>query len=463
MRFIQKQNHQYRVSGGLLTLFTAPFIVWQMGVLYYSGTTMSLFGRTPIPLTRTDTLAVIVIGYLASILFISLFPRQTVRAERVLMPAVFLAAVLIPLPFPSAVITVLFYIEAFVCTFSIGVMVSVTAHQFTTETAWRDGIIGMAAGGVLIAILQNELYPIRFTVFTLFSIVPIALITVFYYLIPAKIEAPYVQRKDMLRMPKVLFLGLWAINSFSTLLLCFASSFAESVPNGISVLYLSAAVMAMVLTIIRRKLKARSLRIYGGFFALSVLGFVLSYLSLRIPFLRYPSLVLLGFIVVLAVLWTFFAAVSFGIYPTRFIGAIGAGMGLTLALFHSSLQELLRDNIALLYGIYAALSVVLLIVYFFLEPYFVYAWNKKDAPENKAVISQPDRPEIPIKQPHPFDCLSEQEYILARLILDGHTESSAAKTMNITLNTEKGYRKSLYFKLDIHSKRELFDIANRNG
>ena len=123
-------------------------------------------------------------------------------------------------------------------------------------------------------------------------------------------------------MPKVLFLGLWAINAFSTLLLCFASSFAESVPNGISVLYLSAAVMAMVLTIIRRKLKARSLRIYGGFFALSVLGFVLSYLSLRIPFLRYPSLVLLGFIVVLAVLWTFFAAVSFGIYPTRFIGAI---------------------------------------------------------------------------------------------------------------------------------------------
>ena len=127
------------------------------------------------------------------------------------------------------------------------------------------------------------------------------------------------------------------------------------------------------------------------------------------------------------------------------------------------MKELLRDNIALLYGIYAALSVVLLIVYFFLEPYFVYAWNKKDAPENKAVISQPDRPEIPIKQPHPFDCLSEQEYILARLILDGHTESSAAKTMNITLNTEKGYRKSLYFKLDIHSKRELFDIANRNG
>ena len=200
----------------------------------------------------------------------------------------------------------------------------------------------------------------------------------------------------------------------------------------------------MGLTIIRRKLKARSLRIYGGFFALSVLGFVLSYLSLRIPFLHYPSLVLLGFIVVLAVLWTFFAAVSFGIYPTRFIGAIGTGMGLTLALFHSSLQELLRDNIALLYGIYAA-------------------WNKKDAPENKAIISQPDRPGIPIKQPHPFDCLSEQEYILARLIPDGHTENSAAKTMNITLNTEKGYRKSLYFKLDIHSKRKLFDIANRNG
>lgn len=59
-----------------------------------------------------------------------------------------------------------------------------------------------------------------------------------------------------------------------------------------------------------------------------------------------------------------------------------------------------------------------------------------------------------------FDSLSEQEQILVSLVLDGHTESSVAKMMNITLNTEKSYRKNVYSKLNIHSKRELFDLAN---
>ena len=432
-----------------------------MGVLYYSGTTMSLFGRTPIPLTQEDTIAVIAAGYLASMLFMCLFPKKTVWAERILLPVACAVTVLMLFPFSSTVITVLFYIEAFICTFSIGTMVSVAANQFTTETTWRDGILGMVVGGVLIALLQNEFVPVSFTAFTIFSVFLIAINALFYYLIPAKIETEYVSRTNKRRMPKILFLGLWAVNAFSTLLLCLASSYAESVPHGISVLYFSGAIMAVLLYFIRNRLGGKSLRIYGIFFALSILGFVLAYLSLSVPALRYVSLVLLAFNVVLAVLWIFFAAAAFEVYPTRFIGVIGAGMGLVLAAFHSGLQEALRDNIPLLYGIYAALSVVLFIVYFFLEPYFTYAWNKKSTPIPISENPMPEQPEKSEQQPHPFDCLSEQEHILATLIMDGHTESSAAKSMNITLNTEKGYRKSLYFKLDIHSKRELFELANR--
>lgn len=461
MRPIQKENEKYKIGNSLILLFSAPFIVWQMGVLYYSGTTMSLFGRTPIPLTQEYTIAVIAAGYIMSMLFMCLFPKKTVLAERILLPVAFTATLLMLLPFSSAVITVLFYIEAFICTFSIGTMVSVAANQFTVETTWRDGVLAAVFGGVLIALLQNEFFKVSFTVFTIFSVFLIALNTLFYYLIPAKTETEYVSKKNKVTMPKILFFGLWAVNVFSTLLLCLASSYAESVPHGISVLYLSAAVMTVLLHFVRKRFGGKSLRIYGIFFALSIFGFVLAYLSMSVPALRYVALVLLAFNVVLAVLWIFFAAAAFRIYPTRFIGVIGAGMGLVLAAFHSGLQEVLRDNIPLLYGIYAALSVALLIVYFILEPYFTYAWNKRNAPvpEPEKPISEPSQKQ---EQPaHPFDCLSEQERILAALIMDGYTESSAAKAMNITLNTEKGYRKSLYFKLDIHSKRELFEIANQ--
>ena len=54
--------------------------------------------------------------------------------------------------------------------------------------------------------------------------------------------------------------------------------------------------------------------------------------------------------------------------------------------------------------------------------------------------------------------LSVQEQNLAKLILQGYSESEIAKEMNITLNTQKSYRKNLYTKLNIHSRRELFNL-----
>lgn len=450
---VQKVNSQFRLSSPLLLLFSAPFIVWQMGVLYFSGTTMSLFGRTPIPIDADGTAIVIGAGYLVSIVLMCVLPRKMVLIQRVLMPAALIATAGMLLPLSEAMTTALFYISVFVCVFSIGAMMSIAAQHFTVETTWRDGIISMIVGGALIAVLQNDLFEISFTVFTIFSIALIAAQTAFYYLIPTKITAPYAGRDSTAKMSRALFFGIWLVIGFATLLVCFASSFAESVSGGVSVLYSSAAVMATALYILRKKLKNNSIRVFGVFFGLSVLGFVLAFLSLYLPILRLVACVLMGFVLVLANLWIFFGAASFSVYPTRFVGAIGAALGFVLAAFHSQLQNALRDNPSLLYGIYAALSVALLLVYFFMEPHFTRLWSRKPEAvprENKAL------------GPHPFDALSEQERILAGLILEGHSETSAASLMNISLNTQKSYRKNLYAKLDIHTKRELFEIAKND-
>lgn len=456
-RQIREKDGQYHISSSLLLLFSTPFIVWQMGVIFYSGTTMSLFGRTPIPLTQADTTLVIAAGYLLSILALCLFPRKAVWMERILLPVALAATILMLLPFSPGIITVLFYIAAFVCVFTIGTMMSVASQHFTVDTTWRDGIISMTVGGVLIATLQNDLFDIDFTVFVLLSVLLIAMLTALFYLIPAKIEVPFVTRGHKPQMPKILFIGIWLISGFSTLLVCFASSYAESVPGGVSAIYLSAAVMAVLLHILRKRLGANSIRIYGVFFAIAVFGFVIAYLSIQLPTLRLLSCICVGFVVTLANLWVFFGAAAFRVYATRFIGAIGAGMGLILAALHSGLLEALRDNISLLYGVYAALSVALLLIYYFMEPYFTYAWRaqREAAPDTAPA----EAPRSPAKEKDPFAALSEQEQILVSLILAGHTESSVAKAMNITLNTQKSYRKNVYAKLDIHSKRELFDLA----
>jgi len=60
-----------------------------------------------------------------------------------------------------------------------------------------------------------------------------------------------------------------------------------------------------------------------------------------------------------------------------------------------------------------------------------------------------------------FDKLSPQELRLAELILQGYTNSEIAKEMNLTIGTVKGYRKNLYSKLQIHSKKELFELAQK--
>lgn len=457
-------GYQYRIGSPLLLLFSTPFIVWQMGVLFFSGTTMSLFGRTPIPLTQQDTSLVIAGGYLFSISFICLFPRKAVWIERILMLVALAATALMLFPFPTAIITILFYMAAFLCVFSIGTMLSIAAHHFTVETAWRDGIISMVCGGILIAVLQNDFIKVDFTAFTIFSILLVAMQTMFYYLIPVKIEVPYAGRENKQKMPGILFLGIWLISGFATLLICFASSYAESVRHGVSVLYLSAVVIAVALYLLRKKLGAKSLRVFGVFFGISIFGFVLAYLSMQLPALGLIACVFLGFVVVLANLWMFFGAASFHVYPTRFIGAIGAGVGLALALLHAGLLNLLRNNTALLYGLYAALSVVLLLIYYFLEPYFTHQWGGAYGEQGKAAEPAKEKAFPPASGEGagcgPFSALSEQERTLAKLILEGHTETSAARAMNITLNTQKGYRKNLYAKLNIHSKRELFELIN---
>jgi DNA-binding CsgD family transcriptional regulator len=47
--------------------------------------------------------------------------------------------------------------------------------------------------------------------------------------------------------------------------------------------------------------------------------------------------------------------------------------------------------------------------------------------------------------------------------MQGYTHPEITKILNISDNTARGYRKTLYSKLQIHSKRELFELAESNG
>ncbi len=48
-----------------------------------------------------------------------------------------------------------------------------------------------------------------------------------------------------------------------------------------------------------------------------------------------------------------------------------------------------------------------------------------------------------------------------RLLCHGRSKSYIADTLYVSENTVRAYTKSLYAKLDIHSKQDLIDIVER--
>ncbi len=454
---------QVRVGSAALLCFSAAFSTWQMGIVYFSGTALSLFGRTPIEVNQSFMLAVLAAGYLVSITAICLVPRTMVLVQRAVFSVALAATVAVLLPLAAPVVTAAFYVASFCCSFSIGGMACIAAYLFTVETAWRDGIVSMVFSGLCIALLQNDFVRPNLSVFMVCSLVLLSALMVFQFMLPPRIEAPFATRDSGHRRPSIPYAGIFLMVLFPTFLLLMATSIAETVPHGVSLMFLSAAVLAVVLHLIRTRYRSHSIRAYGAFFMMTPLGFVCTIAAGHVPALGMVACLFFGFSVVLSNMYSFFLASAFALYPSRFIAAQGTALGLALATIHSGILELFRGNIDALCLVYLVLSITLMVVYHLLEPHFMYNWDKNMEQDDDLPSPIPDGGES--RRPTPaatfsvLDALSIQERNLAQLILSGYSESQIAKEMNITLNTQKSYRKSLYTKLDIHSKRELFQLV----
>ena len=89
----------------------------------------------------------------------------------------------------------------------------------------------------------------------------------------------------------------------------------------------------------------------------------------------------------------------------------------------------------------------------------------EEAAGGKAVLAGVENKEKPLSLEDPKEAyeeklatfnLSRREHQVALLILEGLTTASIAHTLGISLNTAKGYVRTLYKKCDISSKPELF-------
>lgn len=443
-----------------LLLCFSLFVTWQMGVIFFSSNTLSIDGRTPLPIEADSTTILIVAGYLLTIGFMLLFPRKIVWAERISAGIALVAIGGLFLPVSPETQTLLFYIHYFFCIFMIGFETALMVNLFSERSTILHLTLLYPFAEFLVAILQNEWFPIPFSVFHIFSILALIGMLVFFFWLPGGQWPLLARKKDGFARPKKFFSKIYLMLFLGGLLTLFGNSLAETVPHGVSLYYLSAAAMALVLFFLWRHKSIHPLTCCPYLVGLSSLGFLLVPLSGYFPAIGSLICVLAAAGMVMLSLYALVGIAIMNRYPSRTVTPIIIFLAFLTVLIHALLLEAFRDALGLLSVLYFSIAVAVALLYFVLQPHLLYAFHTHPKEEVEPQAPAPSAAAKALEE-NSFDRLSPQELRLAELILQGYTNSEIADAMYLTIGTVKGYRKNLYSKLQIHSKRELFELAQK--
>jgi DNA-binding CsgD family transcriptional regulator len=473
------QNEEKRLSIPMPLLFCfAMFMAWQMGIIYFSGQTLSFYGRTPLPVTLGNMSLHITVGYILSILFIYFVPRLIVRSARCVTGMALMSALALYLPLPENILLTVFIFHCYCCVFMIGVENAFITYLFKRETAARHLTLAYALAAFIIAFLHNDILPVSFSVFEFFMVFATALLLFFFCKMPAKVWPRYAAKDDGLTYPLRFSVMVFALGAIGALLYLFGSTIAETVPHGLFVFYCAMASGGALVFVIWKRFRIPILRIGYICVGAAVLGFFLALLSLYVPALALPACALISIGGIVCNFIPLFMMILVKLYPARFISPVMISLCLIVVLIHAGLLEALRDNMQFLYIVYIVIAVGLSVLYLALEPHLTFTLREKAAvgtEENSGLRSLDTSTDTPAKpgsvelrqglagvlRTHAFDKLTGQELRVSELILRGYIYTEIAKTLELKPGTVKSYQKSIYSKLQINSKRELFAIVEK--
>ncbi|MDO4553010.1 MAG: helix-turn-helix transcriptional regulator [Bacillota bacterium] len=460
-------NQRKRIEVPLRLLFCfALFMTWQMGVIYFAGPTLSLDGRTPLPVSGDNLTLLIALGYLFSIAWLLLLPRFIVYAERVSAAVALLSVLALYGPFSPGVLEYLIYIQIFCCCFMIGFENAVIVYLFREKTAILHLLLAYGVGLLLVAVLQNDFARITFPQFHLCTVIMLGLMLVFFFWLPSKTWPQYARRGDDLVCPKRFFRGTYIVMFLTCLLAVASPAVAEETPHGVFIAYLSAALCCLFSFFLWKWRGIHPLSVVPTLIGLSAVGFALLLAAPYAPALSLLSCFCLGAGLVPCNLLPLFGIAMASQYPSRYISAATIGFGLLAVLIHSALIEAFRHSLQLLHIIYLVLVVALVVLYLLLEPYLFQAFRRRgESPSEEGAAEDSPRhgsPASPGEEKERLpDLLTRREREVAELLVQGHTNADIAKILIISEHTVKDHVKSIYRKLNVHSRFELSARTDR--
>ncbi len=472
-------NQSKRLSVSMFMLFCfSMFVAWQMGFIYYMGPSLTLNGRTPLPISMDNVTMIIAAGYVLAIIYMIVLPHFVVWAERLTTIAALITIIAMFMPLPDSVLKMVVYAHIFCCCFMISFESFIMVNFFSEDSTIKHLTIAYAAALFIIAVVQNDIVPISFPVFRWAVVAMLIMLLTFSFYMPSDAEAcpRYVKKTDNIVMPKNLFSGMLLLAVVSCLMTLCGAAAAGDVRHGVSIAYFADAVASLTIFWFYKKGGVNPLRTISVLMSLSAIGFLALYVSEFVPAFTYPACVLIGLGFAPCQLLPLYQMTMMKTYPSRFIVPVIMTVAVVTVLIQSALVEAFRTNAAMLYLVYMAMTVLLLIIYMNLEPYILHTLARKFSAKSAAEeldFAQEDTEDIiaaekavsdaDSKEENLLDTLTKREREVLDLIGCGYTNGDIAKILFISEHTVNDYTKKIYRKLDIHSRHAAARIINKYG
>ncbi len=437
------------------------FTAWQMGFVYFMTPSLVIDGRVPLPITEDNVTLLIAAGYLLGILVMIFLPRMVVWAERMscILALVTMAVLYIPMS-PDMQVLIL-YCHSFFCFFMIAFESFIIINLFTEKTAVFHLCVGYVPALIIIALVQNDVFPISFSMFRIFTIIMLVMMAVFFFGIPGSKDSypVYVKRSDGLYTPKKLFWGVYILVFVSCIMMLAGPTAVAVVENGIFTAYMADAAASLVVYVLYKKFSVHPMRTVSIFTAFSAVGFLFLFISSYLPGLAYVACVFIGFGFMPCLLLPLYGNVLMKNYPSRFITPIIMILAVVTVVIQSALVEAFRSMPDMLHLAYAAITVVLTVIFVQLAPHLIYAFDRKI--EDKETEKNMEEKEEITEAASPLAGLTKREREVLDLIGCGYSNADVAKVLFISEHTVNDYTKKIYRKLDVHSRHAAAQIVNK--
>ena len=449
------ENEKKRIEYPLSRLFCfMMFNVWQMGIIYYMGPALSIDGNVPLPISMDNTTTLIVAAYIICIILLIIIPDKFVWAARASALVALVTAFGLFLPLAPETLALLLYIQVFCCCFMIGFESATIVFLLKEKTAILHLMLCYPIGYFIIAFIQNEIAPIPFSGFRFGIVIMLIPLTYFYGRLPSGNCPRFVKKSDNMVRPKKLLSGAYFLALLGALLGVIGPAVAAESNHGVSMFYGFAGIAALILYYLYKRRGMHPLKTLPFAISIGALGYLLLFISLYVPALQIPACVLISVSTIACALLPLVILVVVKQYPSRFAVAILMSLAVVAVVVHSSMLEIFRSDMTMLYLAYLAIIIATAIVYLLVSPFLLGVLNEK-------LISKETGRAVPVFSSR-LSVLTERELEVADLISRGYSNRDIAKMLFISEYTVKDHTKNIYRKLNIHSRLELAAIVNKN-